>query len=550
MLLERLAGSILGLVAFSIITLPYYAVSSKHLDEYPLPASIGLSVSFTIFIAYILQYFSLRLFPVAVLGTYIVAYRYGTFDLEYDRTISTLFLLGFAVRWIPNFFTGKVPNYLVPAGADQQHHLYLTRLISESATIPETWQAGFNHPLYYNPGFALLGASVDQLPLTDPLGILYSIPFMMSTGFGVLMYAVTKELRFKRKYAVFSSVVILFGSYSMFVVHSFGGYAQLASMVAMATSLLFFLRYRKERTRLNLVCLITGLAAMGLSHYYVAVFMGIFYGLYMLKNLEYQAFLDITIPGAISVLITSPWFLRVYRTVPESTGSAILNFNSLSPGFDPLHLVFLSLGPFSVMLSFFYLKKSQLDVYAVWGSIVLVLSQTAAFGFYILIGSRWWHGAVLPLGVLAASGAKNIYEKYLEDFITFKTFLRLFLVVNLLGVSMMYNYRYTTHRDSTTLQDYQTFEYVEEELPEDTLIHPVGREARWVLPVSYRNLTDPFIPVAPKNLVERMKRYQELYREGKWERMSSKGVDYYLIPEKKEVPPGCLKVHKSLYTCG
>lgn len=551
-LLERLFGSIIGLITFSLVVLPYYFISKKYFEEYALPVSLGISISCSIFIGYILQAFSaLAIFPLVVVASYLVAYRYGEPNFKLDRALAGLMVLGFSSRWIPNFFTGVVPNYLVPSGNDQKHHLYLTEIISDAGTVPETWQAGFNLPIYYNPGFALLAASIDQIPFTDPMGLLYSVPFMMSTAFGLLMYPVCKELGFERKYSLFSVVVILFGSYSMFVVHAFGGYAQLASMVAMATSVVFFLRYRRERSRIDFIFLVVSIAAMGLSHYYVAIFLGIFFGFYLLRERSKDALLDMSLPGATAIILTLPWFLTALNSIPESTTSSILSFNSLTPGFDPIYMIFLSLGPLSVLLALFYRKMSELDVYAAWGSLVLMLSQTAVFGVFILIGSRWWHGAVLPLGVLAASGAKEIHRKYVSDYLTFRNFMAIFLIVNLVGVSLMYNYRYTQNLRFTTTQDYQTFEYIEENTSKDVLIHNSGRAGQWTLPVAEKNITSPFLPVTPERVNENMKEYDRLYQNRNWEKLEQKGVDYYFIDERSEkIPETCLREYKSLYRCG
>lgn len=527
--------------------LPFYFLSNRIFEKYKFCLSFGLFYISIVFIGFILQFFKLmHTFPIVLVILYIITLRYGKYE-KIDKEMILTFILIFVLTSLPLFFVNTLPI----EGHDVAAHAYLTKLITTQNSIYITWGLMFEGPVNYAPGFHLFTSILYFLGLSEMTGLIFTVPVFIFSIFAISIYPIAREFGLDRTKGLFAVFVAAYASlYALFPV-VWGGFAQLAGTPMINYTFFFLFRYIKDKSNRNLLFFSSSFAVLFLSHYWTSVlfFLGLFCFWIVERNKRFVfSSLHGIILGSVFIL---PWIYRVItNTLKYNLGTEVLALVLLNPEVI-FYKILLVLGPITLFFVIYSWNKKYVPLY-LWLLLSLLLTQSQFLGIHIFNPARWIYGLAIPISILTVVGYSRFWERYFKNRIDFKTFIIIFIVMNVIVTESYFCYSSLIKHPPVPESDYETFLYIKE-LPGDTLIHTVGMSGTWIPFIADKMITTPVISSTDRNVtfLERRREFDELYESKKWDELERRGVEYVFISENMGMPPlDCEVVYKRLFKCG
>jgi hypothetical protein len=200
------------------------------------------------------------------------AFRKSASGLYIPTLLIIIFIISLAVRLI------MVRDLVTPAWVDSVHHALITRIISETGTLPETYLPYLDlSATDYHPGFHSQLATFLLLSNLDIPSAMLLFGQVINAMMVISVYTFTKGLTNSEVTGIFAGLITgLFTPMPAYYT-SWGRYTQLSGLLILPTAYILFtiaINYKNKIRWINFPLLIAALTISGLflTHYRVTAF--------------------------------------------------------------------------------------------------------------------------------------------------------------------------------------------------------------------------------------------------------------------------------------
>lgn len=485
---------------FLVLILPGMAILAwvKHDGQdfaEQLASCIGLSISITTLVFLLTFYFHfqisnpfLALFYLLCGLSCIAGWLHHKIKPRWSREIpATLGLL--AVVLFLRFL--QIEDLLLPAWVDSVHHVLITRLITETRSIPSSLDPYLPVPFSYYFGFHGMAALYSLISGLSPEKAVLLLGQVLNACVPLAIYRLGRAFWEQREKALIAALLVAFVSQMPAYYVTWGRYTLLTGMILLPITLACFIEitYRSSRKGSQVM---SGLLFIGmiLSHYFTVVLFGLFAVIHLallLVQREENAIrrmLNAAIPLAAAMVILAPWLLRAIRLSGYSL-EASLEIPVTHSGWQAVreyglyliklsgptrNLIFLLLGILGIIPLF---RDARARSLAVWALLLLILSLPVGIDLPHIRPDHMLIILFLPVSLSAGNLLVYIYDT-LRSRIPWKRGLQV-IVVTLLTGSMILGIiqtRSILHPSTifVTQSDLNAIAWVKANLPEDARV--------------------------------------------------------------------------------
>jgi hypothetical protein len=386
---------------FLVLILPGLAIQAwaKHEGQdfaEQLASCIGLSISITALLFLLTFYFQFQISNALLTVFYllcglmcIAGWLHHKIKPRWSREIpTTLGLL--AVVLVLRFV--QIEDLLLPAWVDSVHHVLITRLITETRSIPLSLEPYLPVPFSYYFGFHGIAALFSMISGLAPEKAVLILGQVLNACVPLAIYRLGRALWEQREKALIAALLVAFVSQMPAYYVTWGRYTLLTGMIILPITLAYFIEITNPPSRKGALVML-GLLFIGmiLSHYFTGVLFGLFALIHLVLLLvqregnTIRRILSAAAPLAAALVVLALWLLRAIRfsgySLEASLEIPVTQAGWLAIREYGLYLIKLS-GPLRnqlfLMLGFFGIiplfRDARARSLAAWAILLLMLS--------------------------------------------------------------------------------------------------------------------------------------------------------------------------------
>ncbi len=331
---------------FAVLFLPGYVLQRLFFWKNPdllqsISLSVGLSLSIIPLIAELLFFLPWEPPPYTFLGTFLVltilflGFSLGSpFDKRAGRSNLWIGIAGViaAIGW--RFF--QVKELVLPAWVDSLHHVLITRKFLDIGGVPENLAPYLPVPFYYHFSFHAVSACFSGLADCPPEQAVFLLGQLLNAMVALSVYRLTIVLLQDKRRALTAALMVAFITQMPAYYATWGRYTLLAGLVLLPLAIAeaqSWIRNRQPGTFLRLALFTAGIL---LTHYFAAVLLALFLGLWILyviigesrePGTHVLSWLEKLASPLLGVLLVTPWLLRMW-----SYARSYVQWGTSSPG--------------------------------------------------------------------------------------------------------------------------------------------------------------------------------------------------------------------------
>jgi hypothetical protein len=493
-LIQETAGIFLILILPGLAILAWVKHEGQDFAE-QLASCIGLSISITALLFLLTFYFQFQISNVLLTIFYllcglicIVGWLYHKVKLRWSREIpTTLGLL--AVVLVLRFV--QIEDLLLPAWVDSVHHVLITRLITETRSIPASLDPYLPVPFSYYFGFHGIAALFSMISGLAPEKAVLLLGQVLNACVPLAIYRLGRAFWEQREKALIAALLVAFVSQMPAYYVTWGRYTLLTGMIMLPITLACFIEITNSPSRKGTWGM-SGLLFIGmiLSHYFTGVLFGLFALIHLvlllvqLEEYSLRRILSAAAPVAAALVVLAFWLLRAIRLsgyslepsleipVTQAGWQAIREYGLyLIKLSGPLrNQLFLMLGIIGIIPLF---RDSRLRSLAAWAILLLILSLPIGIDLPHIRPDHMLIVLFLPASLSAGNLLVSIYDT-LRSRVQGKRMLQVIFVILLAGSMILgiIDTRSIVHPSTifVTQSDLNAIEWVKANLPENARV--------------------------------------------------------------------------------
>ncbi len=314
---------------FLVLTLPGLAIMAwvKHEGQdfaEQLASCIGLSISTSALLFLLTFYFQFQISNILLMVFYllcglicIAGWLHQKSKPRWSRDIpATLALL--AIVLVLRFV--QIEDLLLPAWVDSVHHVLITRLITETRSIPPSLEPYLPVPFSYYFGFHGIAALFSVISGLAPEKAVLLLGQVLNACVPLAIYRLGRAFWKQRSKALIAALLVAFVSQMPAYYATWGRYTLLTGMIMLPLTLACFIEITNSPLRKG-IQVTSGLLFIGmiLSHYFTGVLFGLFAVFHLVLQLvrrgehAIRRMLNAAVPLATAMIILAPWLLRAIQ---------------------------------------------------------------------------------------------------------------------------------------------------------------------------------------------------------------------------------------------
>ncbi len=493
-LFQETAGIFLVLILPGLAILAWVKHEGQDFAE-QLASCIGLSISTTALLFLLTFYFQFQISNILLMVFYllcglicIAGWLHHKIKPRWSREVpATLGLL--AIVLVLRFV--QIEDLLLPAWVDSVHHVLITRLITETRSIPPSLEPYLPVPFSYYFGFHGIAAIFSVISGLAPEKAVLLLGQVLNACVPLAIYRLGRAFWKQREKALIAALLVAFVSQMPAYYVTWGRYTLLTGMIMLPLTLACFIEITNAPSRKG-TQVMSGLFFIGmiLSHYFTGVLFGLFAVIHLVLLLVQRGengirrMLNAAAPLAAAMVILAPWLLRAIRLsgysleasleipVTHSGWQAIREYGLylIKLSGPPRNLIFLVLGILGIIPLF---RDARARSLAAWTILLLILSLPVGIDLPHIRPDHMLIVLFLPASLSTGNLLVSIYDT-LRSRVPGKRILQVVFVILLTG-SMIFGIiqtRSILHPSTifVTQSDLDAIGWVKSNLPDDARV--------------------------------------------------------------------------------